>query len=99
MSLEDIMYVKDGTQKVQTTIRVPKKLYEQAKNFIQSGTVDVDSINDFVVEALRLRIKGLRRRLIDAEFAKMANDAGYQKEAQLITEEFEESDWETIRDF
>jgi len=33
---------------------------------------------------------------IDAQFACMAEDADYQKEAQLLAEEFEHSDWEAL---
>ena len=36
------------------------------------------------------------RRQIDAAFASMAEDADYQKEAQLLAEEFWYSDWEAL---
>ena len=42
----------------------------------------------------KLRI--LKRREIDAQFAQMSNDANYQQESQLILEEFEASDAEMM---
>jgi hypothetical protein len=36
------------------------------------------------------------RKQTDATFARMAEDAGYQKEAKLVAEEFSQSDWEAF---
>jgi hypothetical protein len=38
-----------------------------------------------------------QRKEIDAAFAKIAEDADYQKEAALLAEEFEHSDWEALK--
>jgi hypothetical protein len=84
-----------------TTIRLPLPVYEQAKCVVAkergstaTGTI---SINDFIVNAIKAYLKMIKRRQIDAAFAGMAEDADYQKEATLLAEEFEHSDWEALR--
>jgi hypothetical protein len=83
-----------------TTIRLPLPVYEQAKCVVakergaSTGTI---SINDFIVNAIKAYLKMIKRRQIDAAFAGMAEDADYQKEATLLAEDFEHSDWEALR--
>jgi hypothetical protein len=38
-----------------------------------------------------------QRRQIDAAFSEMAEDADHQREATLLAEEFEPSDWEALK--
>jgi hypothetical protein len=83
-----------------TTVRLPQPVYEQAKGFVSPGrheTTTFVSLNDFFVCAIQAYVKLYRRREIDAAFASMAEDADYQKEARLLAEEFEPSDWEALR--
>ena len=83
-----------------TTVRLPRTVYDQAKRFVDSekqNTATFLSLNDFFVTAIQAYIKLHRRRQIDAAFAMMAEDADYQKEASLLTEEFEISDWDALR--
>jgi hypothetical protein len=83
-----------------TTVRLPRPLYDQAKNFVDSernGTSVFLSLNDFFVTAIEAYVKMYRRRQIDAAFAAMAEDADYQKEASLLAQEFDASDWEALR--
>ncbi len=91
------MPVKQANRNIQTTLRLPRPLYEQAKSLVQSGLTDAQSINELMVGALRAYLNMLGRRQIDAAFARMAQDAHYQKQAQQIAEDFEESDWEALR--
>ena len=91
-----IMQVREGKGKVQTTLRLPKPLYEQAKAYVSKGTTAAETINDFIIAAIQAYIKILQRRSIDAEFSHMAEDVNYQKESQLIAEEFTQSDWEAL---
>jgi len=75
-------------------------VYDQAKRFVdceQRNTTTVLSLNDFFVKAIQAYVKLYRRRQIDAAFAMMAEDADYQKEASLLEEEFEISDWDALR--
>jgi hypothetical protein len=80
-----------------TTVRLPVPVYDQAKNYVTNaaGTSTI-SLNDFFVCAIQAYLKLQKRRAIDAAFAKMSEDADYQKEAQLLSEEFESSDWEAL---
>ena len=80
--------------KIQKTIRLPKPLFEEAERLIKTCG-HCESINDFVLNSMKLRIKILKRKELDAKFAEMSKDTGYQKEAQLIAKEFESSDVET----
>lgn len=82
-----------------TTVRLPVPAYEQAKHFVKSectSSTTFVSLNDFFVAAIQAYLKLCRRRQIDAAFASMAEDADYQKEARLLAEEFEASDWEAL---
>jgi hypothetical protein len=90
------MRVRAGTRKVQTTLRLPRPLYEQAKAYVSKGETAAETINDFIIAAIQTYTRILKRRSIDAEFSRMAKDANYQKESQLITEEFAQSDWEAL---
>jgi hypothetical protein len=83
-----------------TTVRLPRPVYDQAKQFVESekrSTSTSLSLNDFFVTAIQAYLKLYRRRQIDAAFATMAEDANYQKEASLLAEEFETSDWDALR--
>jgi hypothetical protein len=82
-----------------TTVRLPRPVYDQARCFVdkESGGGTRISLNDLIVTALTAYLKMHKRRQIDAAFAGMAEDANYQKEAKLLAEEFEQSDWEALR--
>ncbi|MFL6435984.1 MAG: hypothetical protein ACJ71Q_00260 [Terriglobales bacterium] len=82
-----------------TTVRLPRPVYDQAKCVVdkEKGGVGTISLNDFIVSAIKAYLKMYKRRQIDAAFAGMAEDADYQKEAKLLAEDFEHSDWEALR--
>jgi len=82
-----------GANKVQKTVRLPKPLFEEVENLIRCGA-QRESINDFIVKSMKLRVSLLKRKALDAQFAEMSKDTDYQKNAQLILDEFEGSDWE-----
>lgn len=77
-----------------TTVRLPEPLYDQARVVVDESN---SSMNDCIIAALKAFVKAYQRRQIDKAFAAMATDPDYLKEAQLITEEFERSDWETLQ--
>jgi hypothetical protein len=87
-----------GTRETRaTTLRLPRPVYDQAKSFVDSERAATRvTLNEFFVAAIQAYLKLYRRRQIDAAFASMAEDANYQKEARLLAEEFEESDWEAL---
>ena len=84
-----------------TTVRLPRPVYEQAKRVVEKerggGNNSRLSLNDLFVAAIKAYLKMYKRRQIDASFAAMAEDADYQKEAELLGEEFEYSDWDALR--
>jgi len=84
-----------------TTVRMPVRIYDQARCVVdkeKKGAKGTSlSLNDLIVAAITAYLKMYRRKQIDAAFAGMAEDADYQKEAKLLAEEFEASDWETLR--
>ena len=85
------------SEKVRKTVRVPRPLYDEAESFVERKIAPVESFNDFFVAALLAYVKLLRRKQIDLQFACLAEDADYQKEARLIAEEFNQSDWEAFQ--
>lgn len=83
-----------------TTVRLPRPVYDQAKSFVEcekQRNTPFLSLNEFFVSAIQAYVKLYKRRQIDAAFAGMAEDADYQKEARLLVEEFDPSDWEALR--
>ena len=92
------MAVSERTERVRTTVRLPRPLYEEARKFVEREVVvSVETVNDFFVAAILAYVKLLRRKQIDAAFAGMGEDADYQKEARLVAEEFSASDWEALQ--
>lgn len=79
-----------------TTVRIPRPLYEEARDVVEGKKVKAQSMNELIVLAMASFLKSYKRRQIDAAFAEMANDAEYQKEAALMNEQFEHSDWEAL---
>jgi len=82
--------------KVQTTLRLPKPLYEQARAYVKKGYTTADTLNDFFTAAIQSYTRMVRRKRIDAAFSAMASDADYHREAEAIADEFAESDWESL---
>ena len=82
------------TRKTQTTLRLPRRLYEQAKLLVEQQKNG--SVNDFIVAALSAYVRALERKAIDDAFRGMAHDKRYQREALRVIEEFASSDAETI---
>ena len=81
-------------RKTQTTLRLPRELYEQAKVLVERGKQG--SVNDFIVAALSAYVRALERKAIDDAFRGMASDKQYQRETLRILKEFAASDAETL---
>ena len=82
--------------KVQTTLRMPKPLYELARAYVQKGFTTAETLNDFFIAAIQSYTRALQRKRIDAAFDAMASDTEYHREAGAIADEFAESDWESL---
>ena len=77
-------------------VTLPKPVYDEARSLINSDAAPAESMNGFVEAAVTAYLKHFKRREIDAQFATMATDPAYQREAVLISEEFSQSDWEAF---
>jgi len=77
-----------------TTVRVPRQVYEQARTVI--GRSQVSSFNEFVVQAIEEKVRRSTEAEIDAAFAQMAEDTEYQRDSVAMAREFEKSDWEVV---
>ncbi len=75
---------------------LPRRLYDEARLFVEQDTSPANTINDFFVTAISAYVRVLKRKQVDAAFAGMGEDADYQREARLIAEEFSPSDWEAF---
>jgi hypothetical protein len=85
-----------GSKKIRTTVTLPKPVYDEARSLINSDAAPAESMNGFVEAAVTAYLKHFKRRKIDAQFAAMANDPAYQREAASISDEFSQSDWEAF---
>jgi len=83
-------------KKVRTTVSLPKGVYEEARSLVGRETGTAASMNGLFVTAISAYLKFLKRRQIDAQFASMADDVNYQREARLISEQFSQSDWDAF---
>ncbi len=78
-------------------MRLPKRLYEEARLVVKKRATEATSLNELLVCALRDKLKQLRRARIDAAFVGMKSDADYQRESARLAEQFAANDWETLR--
>ena len=83
-----------ASRNTQTTLRLPKQLYERVKRHVAAERAD--SVNDFILEAVSAYLRALERKAIDDAFRGMAEDKEYQREALRIAEQFAHSDAEAI---
>jgi Arc/MetJ-type ribon-helix-helix transcriptional regulator len=79
---------------LQTTLRLPKQLYERIKSHVQRD--QTVSVNEFIVNALAAYVRAVERKAIDDAFLGMADDKQYQREALMIAEQFAASDAEAL---
>src|ERR1700682_6175890 len=67
-----------------TTVRLPRRLYEEALSVLEKGATAANSLNDLLVDSLSEKLEQLRREYIDAEFAEMRHDAQYARESIML---------------
>ncbi len=79
---------------VRTTISLPEGLVRRADLVVGEGAVG--SRNELVISALEREVERLERERLDAEFAGMADDEEYLRQAEGLAEEFAVSDRETL---
>jgi len=80
-----------------TTVRLPRRLYEEARRALEHGDAEAGSLNDLLVQSLEERLKRLHRELIDREFARMKDDKQFRRESEVIARQFASNDRDTVR--
>ncbi len=80
-----------------TTVRLPRRLYEEARRALEHGDTEASSLNDLLVQSLEERLNRLHRELIDREFAQMKDDKQFHRESEVIARQFASNDRDTLR--
>lgn len=80
---------------VRTTLTLPAELLEATDRAVREGKAR--SRNEFVALALRREFTAQKRAEIDVAFAAMADDAEYQSEVAMMSNEFATADWEAFQ--
>ena len=83
-------------KRVRTTLRLPRSVYDKARQLVSNKEIPADNMNDLFEAAIVAYVRLLERKRVDAAFAAMVHDREYQKEARLIADEFGQSDWEAF---
>ena len=79
-----------------TTVALPAELLGAVDRLIHAGSAA--NRNQFIALAVETELRRRERAAIDAEFAPMAADAGYQAETAGIMRDFDAPDRETWAD-
>ncbi len=80
--------------KTRLTVDLPDHLVRQADAAVSGGAAR--SRNQLIAQAVQAYLGQLEKARIDAEFARMAQDAPYQTLALEISGEFERTDREAL---
>ena len=82
-------------QTVRTTVTLPDQLLKAVDQAVAAGKAK--SRNELIANALRRELAALRRLEIDSAFQEMSADQQYRDESLNLSEEFSESDSETLK--
>jgi len=82
-------------ERVRTSLDLPQGLQERIRQAVQRGVAK--SQNALIVQAVEEYLAQLEQDLIDAQFAEMEHDEGYQALNRQIEGEFARSDWEALQ--
>ena len=77
-------------------LRISKSLYCQARMAVDEGIEEIPSFNDFVVRAVKEKLRLIDEAKIDAAFMRMGSDKKYLAATRSVFDDFENSDWETL---
>ena len=72
-----------------TTVRIPSELHNEVKAVVDGGAFG--TFNELLVAAVQNLLKALREKVVDQQFACMAEDENYQKAAINLYNLFENS--------
>jgi metal-responsive CopG/Arc/MetJ family transcriptional regulator len=82
-------------RKALSTIALPNNLLEAIDTEIRQG--HARSREEFLEAAIMNQVAALHHVSVDRQFAAMATDSAYLKEALQISEEFSAADWEALQ--
>jgi metal-responsive CopG/Arc/MetJ family transcriptional regulator len=82
-------------RRARTTIALPEDLLAAIDAEIRKG--HARSREEFLEAAIMNQVATLHRVSVDRQFAAMAADSAYLKEALQISEEFSAADWEALQ--
>ena len=82
-------------QTVRTTVTLPDQLLKAVDQAVAAGKAK--SRNELIANALRRELAALRRLEIDSAFQEMSADQESRDESLNLSEEFAESDSETLK--
>ena len=82
-------------KKIQIRISVP--LYSQARMAIEEGMEEAASFNDFVVAAVKEKLRRIQEAQIDEAFARMGSDKKYLQATETVSREFADNDLDTLQ--
>lgn len=91
------MPTSDRSTAQTTTIRLPRRLYEEARRVLKEGETKAGSLNELLVQSLEERLERVRREWIDRQFAPMKDDVRHQRETATLARQFASNDRETLR--
>lgn len=83
-----------SVRSVRTTVSLPEELVRRVDRAVEEGAAK--SRNELLVSALEREVELLERRRLDAEFAGMADDEEYLREAEGLAEDFALADREAL---
>jgi Arc/MetJ-type ribon-helix-helix transcriptional regulator len=85
----------DLEERVRTSLDLPQGLRARIRQAVQQGVAR--SQNALIVRAVEEYLAQLEQDWIDAQFAEIEHDEGYQALNRQIEEEFDRSGWEALQ--
>ncbi len=81
--------------RVRTTVTLPSELLASMDEAVERGWAH--SRNELLAAAARHELERYERELVDAQFADMASDGDYQRNAARLARELDPASWEALR--
>ena len=82
-------------QLVTTVVDLPAEVLEAVDRLVAAGLADTRGA--LLALAVRRELAAFEERAIDDDLAAMANDPDYQREVDVLMDEFATADWEAFR--
>lgn len=83
-------------EKKKIQLRISKPLYCRARMAVDEGIEEIPSFNDFVVKAVKEKLRRIEEARIDAAFKRMGSDKKYLAATESAFDDFSDNDWNTL---